>query len=155
MTKLHLTLITLFMLVSAQAQTITEKDLLGEWVLNKIELEDGTLIDLELQQVTNTYELIERFKDREERLQTANLQLLKDLERFRGTRLEFKSGFRYKCRVPGEKADKATYVIDYKMGKYYMATNEHDLEQEISIEDGLLKSRGTESDNFLYYKKVK
>jgi len=46
MKKLHLCLITLFVLFAAQAQTITEKELLGEWQVGNVVF-DGNYYDVQ------------------------------------------------------------------------------------------------------------
>jgi len=58
MKKLHITLIALFMLFAAQAQTVTEKDLLGEWTPSKLEMQ-GTTINFKTGDVTFSKEVEE------------------------------------------------------------------------------------------------
>ncbi|MES2487237.1 MAG: hypothetical protein V4581_14975 [Bacteroidota bacterium] len=51
MKKLHLTVIVLFALFSAQAQNIAEADVLGEWKLAKMDF-NGILMNFETNEVT-------------------------------------------------------------------------------------------------------
>ena len=118
MTKLYLTLIALFMLVSAQAQTITEKDLLGKWIITSVGYDDN-IIDMQTGEMVFTEQTIKEAK--EEGMDREDLEAeFKNLEQsYKNITLVIDAGT-MQMKIQDTVANSDTYKIEEKDGRQWI-----------------------------------
>ncbi|MES2487235.1 MAG: hypothetical protein V4581_14965 [Bacteroidota bacterium] len=100
MKKLYLTLIALFMLVSAQAQTITEADLLGEWQLKTMQSPGMLYVDFDKDSVAMVQDVKATAQAQEmQKLLIGGLN--EEIAKING-KITFYTGSRYALTMRGE-----------------------------------------------------
>jgi hypothetical protein len=137
MKKLHITLVALFMFIAAQAQAITEKDLIGEWVPSKI-IVQGTTIDFKTGDVTFSDEAKEQAEASGEDLEGAKEMIKEGISsQLGGIRVLFKTGLKVEFHRPDSVKD-LTYTLAQDGTTTYIKRSDSK-EMTVSLVNGLLK----------------
>jgi len=135
MKKLHLTLIALFLLFAAQAQTITEKDLLGQWGIISFTV-GGLGIDFETGKVTLSDEALKKLEGQD--IEALKTKMAPALELYRNGTMTFSPGNKMEF-VIGDKHLTNSYVLTTNEGKQYLRDNSTNSVSTVSLTEGLLK----------------
>jgi len=136
MKKLHFTIITLFVLFAAQAQTldtITSKKLLGEWNLRKI-AQAGNIADLKTGDVSVSDEFAAQKGQTKEALAA---QFKQKMSSMYGT-LVFLPGQKMRYQLATAKISEGTYVITLDNGRQYLTDEYSGSKMEVYFKEGLL-----------------
>lgn len=137
MKKLHLTLVALFVLIGAQAQTVTEKDLLGEWNTFKV-VASGITIDLKTEEVTFTEEMKAMIEESGEDIEAVKPMIIEEMKanQFSTMKLVFKPGLKAEWTLEGE-AKEFGYTIVEENGHAYLMRSDGG-KMQVSFEGGTL-----------------
>jgi len=158
MKKLHITLIAFFALFIAQAQTVTEKDLLGEWTPRKMTVQ-GTFIDFKTGDITFSPETQEQVEASGQDIEEVKTMVKEGLANGGMDKIKviFKSGLAAEFHRP-DSVKEVTYTLSVESGSTYMIRNDGK-EMKVSIADGLLQlvPRGEEGADApaIYFEKKK
>lgn len=137
MKKLHLTLVALFVLIGAQAQTPTEKDLLGEWNTFKV-VTSGITVNLKTEEVTFTEEMQKMIEESGEDIEAVKPMIIDDIKagQFGQMKMVFKPGFKAEWTF-GEDAKEFGYTIVEENGNTYLVPGDGD-KMQVSFDEGAL-----------------
>ncbi|MES2487240.1 MAG: hypothetical protein V4581_14990 [Bacteroidota bacterium] len=158
MKKLHITLIAFFVLFIAQAQTVTEKDLLGEWTPRKMTVQ-GTFIDFKTGDITFSPETQEEVEASGQDIEEVKNMVKEGLANGGMDKIKviFKSGLAAEFHRP-DSVKEVTYTLSVESGSTYMIRNDGK-EMKVSLADGLLQivPRGEEGEDApsIYFEKKK
>ncbi len=127
--------ILLLLGLATQAQTVTEKDLLGEWEINKVDF-DGIIVNFETNEVTAS--------PGNETVNSSDLEDFKAMlegdmgTKVKSNRLVFKPGFIFES-YEGEKMQAGTYKLMVDNGRQVMVVDTpENMVVDITLQDGLL-----------------
>lgn len=120
MKKLHLTLVALFVLVGAQAQTVTEKDLLGEWETFMVE-SSGITVNLKTEEVTYTEKMKQMIEESGDDIEAVKPMIIDEVKAgpFSQMKLVFKPGLKAVWTFDGE-VKEFGYTITEENGITYL-----------------------------------
>jgi len=146
MKKLNVIVITLFAFFSAQAQTITEADLLGEWKLAKMDF-NGVLMNFETNEVTVApgAEENSEVEDLKAMLQSGMSDEIKN------ARIAFKPNFVFESRE-GDKVQTGKYKLASDGTRQVLLVDTPEVMTiDISLKEGLLTWVLPTSRTFIMY----
>lgn len=138
--KPHFILIAFIMALSANAQSVTEKDLLGTWQVNRLSY-FGVTIDFDSDTVTVDQEAADAAEMKESEIENLK-NLVKDQmgDKIKNNKLIFKKGFMMESIEAG-KSETGPYTLSMQDGVQYISFIEEGQEQmqfETAIQNGLL-----------------
>jgi len=133
MKKLHLTLITLLVLATAQAQMITEKDLLGEWKIARMDF-GGVLADFETGEVTTG----ENAPDNADAEGLKAMMQSSMSDKLKSNRVAFKPGFVFETSEGDETHTGSYKLADDGTRQVLLLDTPEKMTIDITLKDGLL-----------------
>jgi len=136
--------IAFFVLFTVQAQTITEKDLLGTWNVTFINLK-GTTIDFKTGEVKLSDEAAAEIEASGQDVEESRQGIIKEIEPiFNEIFLDFKPGLVMDFNAPGEKKN-TTYTLKPD-GEATLIVRSDGKELKITLKDGILNLSNPEAD---------
>lgn len=133
MKKKYLSLIALFILITTQAQTVTEADLLGEWQISKIYIE-GSIYDFEKGEATYSEKSIARINAEGRDTDSDKAEILNKMGSLQFIfKPDFKADF-----GPKDRLKEHNYTLTEREGATYLKMGEKS-EMKIAITKGYFR----------------